>query len=154
MKFKAVVFASVFLAVLLFASETKNFGEQLTLKETTLISEINKTPEDYIEKDVLVEGLIIDVCKKRGCWIKIAGDAEYESILVKVDDGVIIFPMESKGKMARIEGKIEKVEYSLEQTIERQKHKCELEGKEFDEAKVTKPDVMYRLRALGADIEM
>ncbi|NOG43711.1 MAG: DUF4920 domain-containing protein [Calditrichaeota bacterium] len=154
MNFKSVIITSLILAGLLFAADTKNFGEKLTLNETTQISKINETPEDFVDKAVLVEGRIIDVCKKRGCWIKIAGDKEFESILVKVDDGVIIFPMESKGKMAKVEGKIEKVEYTMEQTIEKEKHKCEMEGKEFDASKVTKPDVLYRLRALGADIEM
>ncbi len=154
MKLLSVLITTIVLTTLLSAKEIKNFGETLTLKETTLISKIFKTPAEYVDKAVLVEGRIIDVCKKRGCWIKIASDKEFESILIKVDDGVIIFPMESKGKMAKVEGKIEKVEFSMEQTIEREKHKCEMEGKEFDKSKVTKPHVMYRLRALGADVEM
>ena len=131
-----------------------HFGEELTLKDTTQISDILKAPQSYLDKTVKVEGRIIDVCKKRGCWIKIASDSEFESILIKVDDGVIIFPMEAKGKMALVEGTIEKVEFSMEQTIKREKHECEKEGKEFDESKVTKPHVMYRLRAVGAVIEM
>jgi uncharacterized protein DUF4920 len=154
MTLKSVIIASLLLTGILFANDIKNLGEKLTLKESTAISEINKTPESFLGKTVLVEGRVIDVCKKRGCWVKIAGDKEYESILVKVEDGVIVFPVEAKGKMAKVEGTIEKVEYTLEQTKERAKQKCEMEGKEFDEAKVTKPDVMYRLRATGAAIEM
>jgi len=137
-----------------YTTETKNFGQELTLKETTPISEILKAPKDFMEKTVLVKGRVLDVCQKRGCWMKIASDSEFESILIKVDDGVIVFPMEAKGKMALVEGTMEEVEFTMEQTIERQKHECEKEGKEFDAAKVSKPDVMYRLRASGAEIEM
>lgn len=154
MNARNILIAVLILSGMLFATETKTFGEKLTLKETTLISEINASPEKHVDKAVRIEGRVIDVCKKRGCWIKIASDKEYESLLVKVDDGVIIFPMESKGKMALVEGKIEKVTLSMEQTLKREEHKCELEGKKFDAAKVTKPEVLYRLRATGAQIEM
>lgn len=151
---KKIIMLAVLVVGVLWAADTKNFGEDLTLKETTLISTILEAPEKYVDQKVMVEGRVLDVCKKRGCWITVAGDKDFESILVKVDDGVIIFPQESKGKMAKVEGVIEKIEFTMEETIEREKHECEMEGKEFDASKVTKPDVMYRLKASGAAIEM
>ena len=84
----------------------------------------------------------------------ITDEADSVSIVAKVEDGVIVFPQEASGKMAVVEGKIEKIEYSLEKTIEMEKHQCELEGKEFDASKVTKPKVTYRIWAYGAEIEM
>ena len=149
-----IILISILVFSMLFADDIKNFGEEITLKEKTQISSILEKPDDYVGKKVLVEGRVLDVCKKRGCWMKIAGEKEFESILIKVDDGVIIFPMEAKGKIAQVEGSIEKVEFSMEETMEREKHKCEMEGKEFDASKVTKPDAIYRLRALGAEITM
>jgi hypothetical protein len=154
MKLRLVVIMLFIITGLLSASEIKNYGEKLTLKETTLISEINKSPEKYVDKAVLVEGRVIDVCKKRGCWIKIAGDKEDESILVKVDDGVIVFPQESKGKMAKVEGKIEKIELTSDETKKEGKHTCGKDCKECDSSKASQVKVTYRLRALGADIEL
>ena len=49
----------------------KNYGKSLTLKETTRISDIYAQPQKYAGKRVLVEGPIVNVCKKRGCWIEI-----------------------------------------------------------------------------------
>ena len=145
----------VFLAVvMLWASDTKNFGEELTLKETTSISSILANPEKFIDQKVMVEGKVLDVCKKRGCWMTIAGDKDFESLMIKVEDGVIVFPQEARGKTAKVEGVIEKIEYTMEETIAKEKHECEMEGKEFDESKVEKPDVMYRLKAIGAVVEM
>ena len=42
----------------------------------------------------------------------------------------------------------------MEETIEQEKHECALEGKEFDESKITKPKVTYRIWAYGAEISM
>ncbi|MCB0283773.1 MAG: DUF4920 domain-containing protein [Calditrichae bacterium] len=150
---KKFIIAVLFISIL-WAADTKNFGEDLTLKETTAISTILESPEKYVDQKVMVEGRVLDVCKKRGCWITVSSDKDFESIMVKVEDGVIVFPQESKGKMARVEGVIEKIEFSMEETLAKEKHECEKEGKEFDASKVTKPDVMYRLKATGAAIEM
>lgn len=150
---KKFIIAVLFISIL-WAADTKNFGEDLTLKETTAISTILESPEKYVDQKVMVEGRVLDVCKKRGCWITVSSDKDFESIMVKVEDGVIVFPQESKGKIARVEGVIEKIEFSMEETLAKEKHECEKEGKEFDASKVTKPDVMYRLKATGAAIEM
>ena len=53
-------------------------GEELTLKETTSISSILANPEKFIDQKVMVEGKVLDVCKKRGCWMTIAGDKDYD----------------------------------------------------------------------------
>ena len=85
-------------------AQGKNYGKQLTLKEKTPISAILKDPKAYNGKRVQVEGTIVEVCEERGCWIKIASDKPFESIRFKVEDGVIVFPLDAKGKMALAEG--------------------------------------------------
>ena len=97
------LFVFLFVTVSL-AGGGKKYGKALTLKETTKISEILAKPEAYNGKRLLVEGSIVDVCKERGCWIKIASDKEFESLTFKVDDGVIVFPLDAKGKKAHGEG--------------------------------------------------
>lgn len=118
------------------------------------ISTILEKPEDYLDKTVLVKGTVEAVCQNMGCWMRLSGDKEGQSIMIKVEDGVIVFPKEASGKMASVEGTIEKVELTMEETLEKEKHNCDKEGREFDPEKVSAPDVFYRIRALGAEIEM
>lgn len=130
--------------------EDKQFGQALSQDSLTAISDILANPNTYLGKKVLVQGRIVDVCKKRGCWMEIAGDKEFESIRVKVDDGVIVFPLSARGKMAKVEGILEKYELTLEQTIKRLEHHAEEQGEEFDPATVTEGLTFYQLRGLGA----
>ncbi len=136
------------LVVFLFASsfnaeDGKKFGNDLTVKEKTLISKILETPNDFVGKKVLVEGTVVGVCKKRGCWIDIASDKEYEKIRIKVNDGEIVFPMELKGKTALVEGEV----YVIQPHPE---HKKDNE-KEGDECVV--PEVKYQIKGLGAVVK-
>ena len=100
-----------------------------------------------------MEGRVVDVCKKRGCWMEIASDKEFETIKVKVTDGEIIFPIEGKGRLSFVEGTVEKLELSKEQLIRSMKHYAEEEGREFDPATVTEGKAIYRIRGLGAKID-
>ncbi|MBL1214457.1 MAG: DUF4920 domain-containing protein [Ignavibacteriae bacterium] len=100
------LFMILFVVSNLFASDGKTFGKDITEKETTKISTILETPEKYDGKVVKVEGTVVNVCESRGCWIEISSDKEYQTIKVKVDDGVIVFPMEAKGKPAVVQGEV------------------------------------------------
>src|SRR5512137_2048093 len=110
----------------------KNYGKALTLTEVTKISAILAAPESFNGKRVLVEGDIVGVCPERGCWIKIASDKEFESLTFKVDDGVIIFPLDAKGKKARAEGVISVKTYTKEELLEAAKKHAEKEKTPFD----------------------
>jgi hypothetical protein len=128
-------------------------GEALTLDTVTPVSEINKHPEKYLGQRVLIEGLIIDVCAARGCWVDIASDLPFEKIKVKVVDGEIVFPMETKGRLARVEGIAEEMKLTKEQAIRMGKHHAEEQGTTFDPASVTGPVSFYRIRGLGAVVQ-
>jgi hypothetical protein len=132
--------------------ESKSYGEDITLQDTTAVSKLLEKPEDYVGKRVLVKGRIVNVCKKRGCWMALSGDKEFQSIRIKVDDGVIVFPFESKGKLALAEGEVETFEMSIEQTKKYLKHEAECNGDPFDEASITKPMVMVQIKGSGAVI--
>ena len=139
------------LPLTLHAAEVK-LGEPLTLTDITKVSEINNNPREYIGKRVLIEGLIIDVCAARGCWVDIASDVPFDKIKVKVVDGEIIFPLETKGRTALVEGEVEELNLTKEQAISMAKHRAEEQGKEFDPATVTGPAIYYRIRGIGAVI--
>ena len=139
---------------LLSAQNWKTFGKELTLKDTTLISAILANPYAFIGKRVLVEGTVVDVCKKRGCWMELASDKEFQSIRVKVNDGEIVFPLEARGKLALIEGIVEKLEISKEELIKAMKHHAEEQGEPFDSTKITEGKTIYRLKGLVAKIQL
>ncbi len=147
------------LVLCLFSLPVHGFGKPLQLgaplsfDTVTPVSEINNNPEKYLGKQVLIEGLIINVCAKRGCWMDIASDVPFEKIQVKVVDGEIVFPLEAKGKKARVEGVAEEIKLTKEQAIYMGKHRAEEQGTTFDPASVTGPVSFYRIKGLGAEIE-
>jgi hypothetical protein len=136
------------------SDQTQKLGADITLNEITQISEILKNPNEYLGKKVLVEGTVIDVCKKAGCWIKIASDVPDQKIKIKVKDGDIVFPIEAKDSSALVEGVVYSVELDEEEAIEYFKHMAEDAGKEFDSTSVTGPMTIYQIKGVGAEIKM
>jgi len=78
----------------------KPYGKPLTLKEATPISTILAHPAAWTGKRVQVKGMVVEVCAKRGCWMEIASDKKFQSLRFKVDDGVIVIPVDAKGSQA------------------------------------------------------
>ena len=97
-KYIIIIVFAILTSLNLFADDVKKYGKEITLTEKVKISQLLENPKNYEGKKVLIEGIVLNVCKKRGCWIELASDKEFESIRVKVQDGVIVFPMEVNGK--------------------------------------------------------
>jgi len=132
------------------ASTGTVYGEGVESTLAVKVSELSDNIDEYVGKRVRVEGLVTDVCPKRGCWMRLKSDREYESLLFKVQDGVIVFPMSMKGKYAVADGVARKVELDLEQTRRHLAHKAEEKGEAFDPSTVTKPISYVRLDGVGA----
>ncbi len=128
------------------------YGEPLTLTETTRVSAILESPESYLGERVMVEGSVAEVCSNMGCWMDILAKDGESRLQVKVDDGVIVFPQEATGRLARVEGVVEKLELTEEEAVEAARHRAEEQGKTFDPATVTGPVTTYRIRGAGAVI--
>lgn len=148
---------ALFLAVMfvsnLLAGDVKKYGKNITLKEKTKVSQILENPKKYVGKKVLVEGTIVGVCSKRGCWMELAGDKEFQKIKIKVNDGEIVFPIESKGKHALVEGEVYELKLTKEEAIEKAKHHAEENKTTFDPSKITGPVTIYQIKGLGAEIK-
>lgn len=145
---------TVLMSANLFAEDVKKYGEAITSTEKVNVSDILENPKNYEGKKVLVEGTILNVCAKRGCWIELASDKEFESIRVKVEDGVIVFPMEAKGKTALVEGEF--YSFDVETDAECGGGDCgdhKKEGSE-EECEHDKKQVktVYQIKGLGAEI--
>ncbi|MFA5300463.1 MAG: DUF4920 domain-containing protein [Lutibacter sp.] len=143
---------TVFVSSVSFAQTAEKYGNKLTLKEKTPISTLFKNPEKYIGKIVQVEGIIVNVCEKRGCWIEISSDKEFEKIRFKVEDGVIVFPMDVKGKNIIAEGVFAELVLTKEELIEQGKHHAKEHGTLFNPNSITKGKSEYTLRGLGANV--
>ncbi len=128
------------------------YGAGVTLQELTKVSAISEQPDKYIGKKVLVKGLVVEVCEKRGCWMDIASDKAFEKIQIKVLDGVIVFPMSAQGKEALVEGVVQEIKMSKDDAIQWFAHKAKEQGKIFDPASITTGQTIYRINATGAEI--
>ncbi|HEY7751481.1 MAG TPA: DUF4920 domain-containing protein [Ignavibacteriaceae bacterium] len=153
MKNILVFFVVLFIGAISFAQDkAENLGEEITLSEKTNISEILANPESYLDKVVLVEGEVLEVCPKMGCWMELKSDAENQKIKIKVKDGDIVFPMEAVGSNAVVEGKVYKIEMTQEEAVGYMEHLAEEKGVEFDPSTVTGPMTIYQIKGNGAKI--
>jgi len=140
-------------------TDNEKLGSEITLTEKTKISDILANPENFLDKTVLVEGKVVEVCPHMGCWMDLKSDLSEgesasvnEKIKVKVKDGEIVFPVEAKGKTALVEGKVYKIELTEEEAVEYFKHIADESDKEFDPASVSGPMTIYQIKGLGAEI--
>lgn len=131
---------------------TKTYGKGVHVQDITAVSAILENPDAYIGKTVRIEGMILEVCAKRGCWVYVAGDKQGQKIQVKVTDGEIVFPMSASGRNGVVEGIVEELKLSKEQMIQYLKHLAEEKGQPFDPSTV-KDERMIRIVGLGAEIE-
>jgi len=151
MKTKAFFILTLLLAAtVLFAAEGKKYGKKISIKKATKISAILADPKKFDDKKVMVEGVVTDVCQKMGCWVTVAEQAGGESIKFKVEDGVIVFPKDCKGKVAKLQGRISVAEMSVEDLIAAKKHEAEENGKTFDSTSVTGPKTVATIQGEGA----
>lgn len=132
--------------------EEEKLGEGITLTEKTSIADILADPESYLDQVVLVEGEVVDVCPKMGCWMELKSDTEEKIIKVKVKDGDIVFPMEAIGKTAVVEGKVYKLELTEDEAVGYLEHLAEEKGQEFDPSTVKGPMTIYQIKGTGAEI--
>lgn len=130
------------------------YGTGVSLAETTRIADILANPDAYVGKTVRVEGGVLEVCPKKGCWMEI-GDAG-QSIRIKVDDDVIVFPAEAEGRVAAAQGEVEAIEMSRDDYLGWLAHVAEERGDEFDAESADIGDGPYRLiriKGTGARLE-
>jgi len=147
-----------FNVMLIAQNDAEVLGSKITLIEKTKISDILADPESYLDKVVLIEGEVLDVCPAMGCWMELKSDSQAEEseitqkIKVKVKDGEIIFPMEAIGQNALVEGKVYKIDLTKEEAVEYFEHIAEESGREFDPSTIAGPMTIYQIKGLGAKI--
>lgn len=149
-----VVKSVLMLTSLAFSSAllAQNFGGKVDHAALTPISSIVAAPDKYLAKTVTVQGQIISVCSKKGCWMQLASDAAEQQFKIKVRDGDMVFPVSAKGKKAFATGKLVKTELDLESSREHLAEIAEQNNTAFDAHSVTKPVVLLQLVPTAVEI--
>jgi flavin-dependent dehydrogenase len=147
------VVAFLALAAGLQAAE-KAYGSGVALTETTSVARILADPDAYVGKRVRIEGKVVDVCPMKGCWMELEEKDGGARLRIKVDDGVIVFPVDSKGKLAVAEGTVEAIPMERDRYVAWLQHLAEEKGQKFDPATVGQgPFRIVQIRGLGARID-
>lgn len=128
----------------------QSFGAGVTATETVAIDAIIADPAAYKGKTVRVEGMVTDVCPKRGCWFEMAGSAPGQKLRFKVTDGEMVFPVDAKGKHAVAQGEVAVNELTLEESKQHAEYQAKEYGIAYDPASITKPTTIVRIDGTGA----
>ena len=93
------------------AADPQRFGEGVSLTEVTPLARVVASPSEFDGQTVRIDGIVTAVCEDMGCWMSFAPEnmPEGATFLVKVDDGVIVFPVSAKGRRASAQGVIQRV---------------------------------------------
>ena len=151
---KTMLFVLLLGFVLVPTLRAEEYGKGVTVAEATPISKILADPDAYVGKTVRIEGKVLDVCPMAGCWMELADEGGREKLKVKVDDGVIVFPMTAKGKLAVAEGTLEAIPMMREKYVEWLKHLAEEKGETFDVSAVGDgPFRVLQLKGTGARVD-
>ena len=146
----AAVLAFSILALPAPAPAGQVYGTAPDLAVATPVSEILAKPADYVGKVVKVQGMIVEVCASRGCWLELGGDKAFETIRVKVQDGVIVFPTEILGSTVIAEGVWTANKLDMETTKAYCNAKAEKAGEKFNPESVTECMTLYQVTGTGA----
>lgn len=122
------------------------YGKEITKDNAITVAKLTdnfNTDSVYTGK---IEGEVVEVCKKKGCFIKIKRAGEAEPIMVKFKDYGFFMPQDIVGKTVVLEGEARITETS----VERLQHYAEDAGKSPEEiAKITTPKVDINIIADG-----
>jgi hypothetical protein len=157
LKILTIIFFSIPLYSQTIESEgnIENLGVEISNTNISPITELLNNPSIYLGNNVAINGKIVDVCPMMGCWIEVKDSYSEEVIRVKVKDGDIIFPKESKNKEVLVEGVFSKLDFTEEQAILWKIHLAEEKGIQLSSEDITLDAsdlVEYRIQGLGAKI--
>lgn len=122
------------------------YGEKITADNAIPISEaVAKLNEGTETLNTKIKAKIVDVCPKKGCWLKLQLN-DKETAMVKMKDYGFFLPLAAKGKTVVIDGELKKKTISVAEL----KHYAEDAKKSKEEIDaITKPENEVRVTANG-----
>ena len=150
---RSILFLALALAVVP-GLAAKEYGQGVKVAETTSMAKILADPDAWVGKRVRIEGQVMDVCPMAGCWMELQEADGVSKLRVKVEDGLIVFPVTAKGKLAVAEGTVEAIPMTREKYVAWLEHLAEERGQRFDASTVGEgPFRILELKGEGARIE-
>ncbi|MCB0343099.1 MAG: DUF4920 domain-containing protein [Pseudobdellovibrionaceae bacterium] len=148
------IFTAILLSLCLFSpfSFATSYGKGVQGEPTHNITDLAKNGKSLSGTYVRVKGKITDVCPMTGCWMELEDTATGQKVRVQVEEGVIQFPTEAKGKMGVVEGKLVAKQLSHKKSIRYFRHLAKDKGQPFDPKSVTGPVTLYEIEAVGAEL--
>lgn len=128
------------------------FGDTILVSETTQMANLNSIYDDLAIGDTIstkITAVVTEVCKKKGCWMKLDLDQDRE-IMVHFKDYGFFVPKDIAGKKVILQGNafVEQV------SVEDQQHYAMDGGKsEAEVAAITRPKKTYTFLANGVLIK-
>jgi len=123
----------------------EQYGAPLTLKNPVTLTAAIRQLDRQPSAPVLIESKVDKVCQVKGCWLGLVNDNG--DVRVTFKDYAFFVPSTLIGKTVLVQGTLEKVTMSLEET----KHYVQDAG--GDPSTVTTPRVEYRIVATGVQVK-
>ena len=121
------------------------YGEKISADGAINIADIPAKLEANPVLDTKIQGKILEVCPKKGCWIKLQVN-ETTTAMVKMKDYGFFLPVSAVGKTVVLDGKVELKTTSVEEL----KHYAEDAKKTPEEiAAITAPKKEISVMAKG-----
>ncbi len=121
------------------------YGEKVTEDGAMNIAEIPAKLEKTKSVDGKIRGKIVEVCEKKGCWLKLQVN-DSTTAMVKMKDYGFFLPVAAKGKTVVLDGEVKMKTTSVAEL----RHYAEDAKKSKEEiAAITKPEKEIRVTAKG-----
>ena len=126
------------------AKKGMTFGIKTTAEGAVAANELSTVMAEKTTADVKVKGVVTEVCKAEGCWIRM--QTANGTLLIKMKDHSFSVPLALNGKTIVADGTVELKETSVEML----KHYAEDAGKSKAEIDaITAPKKEIILQAMG-----
>jgi hypothetical protein len=121
------------------------YGEKITAAGATSIAEIPAKLEKTETVETKIKAKVLDVCSKKGCWVKLQVN-DSTTAFVKMKDYGFFVPLAAIGKTVVIDGEVKMKTTSVAEL----QHYAEDAKKTKEEiAAITKPEKEIRVLAKG-----
>lgn len=129
------------------------YGAGVSLSEVTPLAHLIERPSQFEGKTVRVDGVVTAVCTAMGCWMALTPEQGVQApapksgtMMIKVDDGVIVFPVSAKGRRASAQGVVQRVGGGDHHDGEAAREHAKQEGRPAESA------ANWQIKATGAVI--
>lgn len=122
------------------------YGKAINDKKAISVQQLENTLKSKKDFKGKIEGEVIGVCKKKGCFLTLKREGEGDPIMVRFKDYGYFVPADIVGKTVVLEGNAKIKELSVKQL----QHNAEDAGRSAEEiAKITQPKTDINIVADG-----